>query len=81
MDGLGEELERAPDDPEGRWGVNHAIDLGAYGGTAQASLAPTKGDAPGVGAVDLRDYWPFALGNQWTVHNPETSNRPATSSS
>ena len=40
MDGLGEELERIPDDPEGRWGVNHAIDLGAYGGTTQASLAP-----------------------------------------
>ena len=59
MDGLGEELERAPDDPEGIWGVNHAIDLGAYGGTTQASLAPTVGDPPGVGAVDLQDYWPF----------------------
>jgi hypothetical protein len=59
MDSLGEELERAPGDPEGRWGFNHAIELGAYGGTAQASLAPTNGEAPGVGTVDLRDYWPL----------------------
>jgi hypothetical protein len=73
MDSLGEELERAPDDPEGQWGVNHAIDLGAYGGTAQASLAPTDGEVPGVGTVDLRDYWPLTAGdfNQWLVRNPE----------
>jgi hypothetical protein len=73
MDSLGEELERGPDDPEGQWGVNHAIDLGAYGGTTQASLAPTEGEPPGVGAVDLRDYWPLTAGdfNQWLVHNPE----------
>jgi hypothetical protein len=73
MDSLGEELERAPDDPEGRWGVNHAIDLGAYGGVTQASLAPTNGEPPGVGAVDLRDYWPLTTGdfNQWLVHNPQ----------
>jgi hypothetical protein len=72
MDSLGEELERAPDDPEGQWGVNHAINLGAYGGTAQASLAPTEDEPPGVGAVDLRDYWPLTAGdfNQWLVHNP-----------
>jgi hypothetical protein len=82
MDSLGEELERAPEDPEGRWGFNHAIELGAYGGTAQASLAPTKGEAPGVGAVDLQDYWPLGgsdrevgSSNQWFVHNPEGTAR------
>ena len=64
-DGLGEELERGPDDPEGRWGVNHAIDLGAYGGTSQASLAPTQGRALGVGGVDLRDYLPLGEANSW----------------
>lgn len=67
---LREELERVPDDPEGRWGCNHAIDLGAYGGTTQASLAPTAGEAPGVGTVDLRDYWPFHRDHQWLVFNP-----------
>lgn len=76
MDGLGEELERAPDDPEGIWGVNHAIDLGAYGGTTQASLAPTEDETPGVGAVDFRDYWPLGpSNNQWHVHNPEGAAR------
>ena len=78
LDGLGEELERAPGDPEGLWGVNHAIDLGAYGGTTQASLAPTDGEAPGIGAVDLRDYWPLMwehTANRWYVHNPQGNAR------
>ncbi len=75
MDSLGEELERAPGDPEGRCGYNHAIEVGAYGGTAQASLAPTTGDAPGIGAVDLRDYWPLTAGNQWLVHSPQGTAR------
>lgn len=69
-DSLGEELERAPDDPEGRWGFNHAIDLGAYGGTAQASLAPPEGGPAGVGTVDLHDYWRIGWQHEWTVHNP-----------
>lgn len=76
MDGLGAELERVPDDPEGRYGTNHAIDLGAYGGTAQASLAPTSGPIPGAGAVDLHDYWPLPFSrelsssNRWSMHDP-----------
>jgi hypothetical protein len=65
MDLLGEELERVPDDPEGRWGFNHAVNLGAYGGTRQASLPPTPGEAPGVGAVDLQDYWPWDVPVEW----------------
>jgi hypothetical protein len=75
MDSLGEELERIPGDPEGRYGFNHAIELGAYGGTRQASLAPTTGEAPGVGAVDLQDYWPLVMSNQWLVHNPQGTAR------
>jgi hypothetical protein len=65
MDSLGEEPDRGPDDPEGRWAVNHAIDCGAYGGTTQASLAPNKDRPPGIAAVDLRDYLPLAQGNSW----------------
>jgi hypothetical protein len=78
MDSLGEELERAPGDPEGQWGFNHAIDLGAYGGTGEASLSPTwASPAPGVGAVDLRDYWPWrgTFINRWFVHNPQGTAR------
>ena len=76
MEGLGEEPERAPDDPEGRWGVNHAINLGAYGGTSQASLAPTVGEAPGVGAVDFRDYWPLVGNNLWYFDNSPMRTSP-----
>jgi hypothetical protein len=69
-DGLGEEFERAPDDPEGFWGANRAIDLGAYGGTTQGSLGPTRGETPGIGAVDLRDFWPLDVGNRWWLRDP-----------
>jgi len=78
MDSLGEEFERAPDDPEGQWGGNHAIDLGAYGGTEQASLAPNSGRPLGVAAVDLRDYWDFDTDHMpayMPVDDPEGSLR------
>jgi hypothetical protein len=79
MDALGEELERAPDDPEGRWGFNRAIDRGAYGGTTQASLSPTVGEVAGIGALDLLDYWPFGVtaraggtgASQWYIHDSQ----------
>ena len=38
--GLGEELDTAPGDPNGEYGVNNGINMGVYGGTYQASLAP-----------------------------------------
>jgi hypothetical protein len=38
---LGEELDTIPDDPDGIYGINNGrINLGVYGGTWQASLAP-----------------------------------------
>jgi hypothetical protein len=74
MDSLGEEPERVPDDPEGRWGFNHAIDLGAYGGTMQGGMRPTRGLAPGIGAVDLHDFWPLVVGYRWLMPGPEGTN-------
>jgi hypothetical protein len=71
IDSLGDELERIPEDPEGRWGINHAINMGVYGGTSQASLAPTKGKTPGVNTVDLHDYWPFDIDNAWYGWGPD----------
>ena len=44
--GLGEELATAPGDPSGEYGVNNAINMGVYGGTYQASLAPFVAPAP-----------------------------------
>jgi len=78
IDALGEELERAADDPEGKWGFNHAIDMGAYGGTMQAGMSPTQNEAPGVGAVDLRDYWPLGGSNQWLMWNADGTLRVIT---
>ncbi|MEN6333036.1 MAG: right-handed parallel beta-helix repeat-containing protein [Phycisphaerales bacterium] len=75
-DAMGEELERVPDDPEGKCGFNRAIDRGAYGGTSQASLSPTCGETPGIGAVALADYWPLlSAGNQWFIRNADGSPR------
>lgn len=37
---LGDELFAIPEDPDGEWGKNVRINMGAYGCTAQASLAP-----------------------------------------
>ena len=38
---LGDEPLTVPRDPEGIWGENIRINMGAYGGTMQASMAPT----------------------------------------
>jgi hypothetical protein len=37
---LGEELDTIPEDPDGVYGVNRALNFGVYGGTWQASLSP-----------------------------------------
>jgi len=47
---LGEELETVPDDPDGLYGINNSrINLGVYGGTWQASLAPPPSSSGGRG--------------------------------
>lgn len=57
---LGNELMSAPDDPDNIWGENLRINMGAYGGTAQASMAPYDwsllGDLTNDGTVNLVDY-------------------------
>jgi parallel beta-helix repeat protein len=37
---LGEELLSVPNDPNNEWGRNLRINMGAYGGTAEASMSP-----------------------------------------
>ena len=57
---LGGELTTIPDDPDNRWGRNVRIDMGAYGGTAEASMPPHRwsilGDLTNDGIVDLTDF-------------------------
>jgi len=57
---LGEEPLTVPDDPENLWGMNKRINMGAYGGTAEASMGPhgwaLLGDLTNDGIVNLEDF-------------------------
>jgi len=56
---LGDELLTIPDDPYHDWGENIRINMGAYGGTAQASMPPygwaLLGDLSNDGIIDYVD--------------------------
>ncbi|UCD51683.1 MAG: dockerin type I repeat-containing protein, partial [Phycisphaerales bacterium] len=56
---LGGELRVVPNDPNSEFGRNIRVNLGAYGGTAQASMAPPGwallGDLTNDGTVDDQD--------------------------
>jgi hypothetical protein len=57
---LGDELLSVPDDPNNEWGQNLRIDMGAFGGTAEASIPPYDwallADLTNDGLVDLTDF-------------------------
>ncbi len=57
---LGDELLSVPDDPNNEWGQNLRIDMGAFGGTAEASIPPYDwallGDLTNNGIVNLEDF-------------------------
>ena len=57
---LNEELLAIPDDPTNKWGINTRINMGVYGGTREASLAPhgwnLPGDLTNDGNVNMKDY-------------------------
>ncbi len=57
---LGDEPITVAGDPDGRWGQNLRINMGAYGGTAEASMAPygwtLLADLTNDGIVDFRDF-------------------------
>lgn len=57
---LGDELLSVPDDPDNEWGENLRINMGAYGGTAQASMAPAGwallADLNNDGVITLVDF-------------------------
>ena len=65
--GLGDELLSVPRDPDNEWGENVRINMGAYGGTAKASMGPVGwallADVNNDGVVDFVDvgiwagYW------------------------
>lgn len=65
-----------PGDPANKWGINMRINMGAYGGTAEASMPPYAwtllGDLTNDGIVNTRD---FAIQAQYWM---KTENPPAT---
>ena len=61
---LANELLTIPDDPNNQWGVNKRINMGAYGGTEQASMPPYDwtllADMTNDGKVNSTDFAYFA---------------------
>lgn len=57
---LGDEPVAVPDDPDNVWAINLRIDMGAYGGTAEASMPPhdatVLADITNDGFVTARDF-------------------------
>jgi len=69
---LGEELVTVPDDPANIYGQNLRIDMGSFGGTAEASMPPHKwailGDLTNDGTLDLLDLASWA--ENWLNSDP-----------
>jgi hypothetical protein len=61
---VGQEPLSAPNDPNNNWGVNLRINMGAYGGTAEASIPPHDwailSDITNDGTTDFVDFAHFA---------------------
>jgi hypothetical protein len=70
---LGDELLTIPVDPENKWGINRRIDMGAYGGTAEASMPPYNwailADLNNDGTVNFLDFVYFS--NYWLTDGEE----------
>lgn len=72
---LGEEPLTVPDDPQNEWGINLRVDMGSYGGTAEASMPPygwvITCDMTNDGIVDTVDL--ACLGEDWLMAQPDRS--------
>ena len=80
---LKDEVPATPDDPTNRWGINLRINMGAYGGTAEASLAPHGWNLPtdlnNDGNINMKDYAAQIRSQIETVHaHPGDLNRDGT---
>jgi len=70
---LGGEPLTVPADPSNKWGQNLRINMGAYGGSAEASIGPHNwallADLSNNGTVDLIDFAIFS--QDWQDEGPE----------
>ncbi len=76
------ELLTVPDDPNSQFSENQRINMGAYGGTQEASLPPydwaVLADTTNDGIVDFQDFVVFArLWLDTGIHNPADFDRNA----
>ena len=71
---LRDELLFVPVDPTGYWGVNLRVNMGAYGGTAEASIPPhgwaVRTDYSNDGIANFTDF------AYWTKSHPYTTGEP-----
>jgi hypothetical protein len=69
---LAEELPAVPEDPLNLWGRNIRINMGAYGGTAEASIGPhghaLLSDVDNSGTVNEDDLW--EINQYWLCCEP-----------
>jgi subtilisin family serine protease len=69
----GDEPISVPNDPDNQWGVNLRLNMGAYGGTTEASMAPHSwallADITNDGVVDLEDF--SKQSSDWLVTREE----------
>jgi hypothetical protein len=70
---FGDELLTIPVDPENQWGINKRINMGAYGGTEEASMPPYDwallADLNNDGIVNFGDFAHFS--NYWLTYGSE----------
>ena len=70
---LADEPLTVPDDPNNDWGCNLRIDMGAYGGTAEAGIPPYDwailADLNNDGIVDFYDF--ACAGPHWRLIGPD----------
>jgi len=75
---LGKEPLSVPGDPNNQWGRNLRIDMGAYGGTAQASIPPhgwaILSDLTNDGIVDFSDLENWT--EDWLNNSLPLTNKP-----
>ena len=79
---LNEELIFMPDDPDNMWAENIRINMGAYGGTEQASMAQHNwmllADLNNDGNVNMKDFAIQSQSDQETIHPFGDLNRDGT---
>ncbi len=78
---LGDEPLSIPADPNNDWGVNVRINMGAYGGTAEASIPPhgwtIRTDYNNDGIVNFTDFACWSIYHGYILPEPPDNSSPS----